>query len=162
MTEEQIALARRAIACKGWRWMPGMEFHLDGAGAMSSGWRVQSVQMRVLDGWAHAVRTVIAGPCEFILAPRGNIHVRFTDGTLSRKPSGTTMLPCIEDPATLGCLLVLVREAWGDPTICTSALQLGDLPGWVVECFTQPSNIHVLAPCPTEAEALVAALEAAP
>ena len=24
MTEEQIALARRAVACKGWRWMPGM------------------------------------------------------------------------------------------------------------------------------------------
>lgn len=24
MTEEQIALAKRAVACKGWRWMPGM------------------------------------------------------------------------------------------------------------------------------------------
>ncbi len=24
MTEEQIALARRAVACRGWRWMGGM------------------------------------------------------------------------------------------------------------------------------------------
>lgn len=24
MTEEQIALARRAVACTGWKWMPGM------------------------------------------------------------------------------------------------------------------------------------------
>lgn len=24
MTDEQTALSRRAVACKGWRWMPGM------------------------------------------------------------------------------------------------------------------------------------------
>jgi hypothetical protein len=24
MTDEMIALSRRAVACKGWRWMPGM------------------------------------------------------------------------------------------------------------------------------------------
>ena len=154
MTDEQIALARRAVACRGWRWMPGMEFHLDGAGAMSSGWRVQSVQMRVLDGWAHAVRTVIAGPCEFILAPRGNIHVRFTDGTLSRKPSGTTMLPCIEDPATLGCLLALVREAWEDHTIVAKADPEEDM--WYVVTRLGAAWSE------TEAASLVAALEAAP
>lgn len=26
MTDEQIALGRRAVACKGWRWMPGMRW----------------------------------------------------------------------------------------------------------------------------------------
>jgi len=151
MTDEQIALAKRAVACKGWRWMPGMEFHLDGAGAMSSGWRVQSVQMRVLDGWAHAVRTVIAGPCEFILAPRGNIHVRFTDGTLSRKPSGTTMLPCIEDHATLGCLLALVREAFNSTKVFV--LWSADRETWIVK------HGRAFGEAQTEAEALVAALE---
>ena len=30
MTEEQIALARRAVACKGWRWMAGMRALRDG------------------------------------------------------------------------------------------------------------------------------------
>jgi hypothetical protein len=163
MTDEQIALAKRAVACKGWRWMPGMEFHLDNAGAMSSGWRVQSVQMRVLDGWAHAVRTVIAGPCEFILAPRGNIHVRFTDGTLSRKPSGTTMLPCIEDHATLGCLLALVREATNDPNACVCWSFSDDL--WMCEAkheYEGKTYLGLFAQASTYAGSLVAALEAAP
>jgi hypothetical protein len=29
MTDEMIALARRALACKGWRWMPGMPMQSD-------------------------------------------------------------------------------------------------------------------------------------
>ena len=155
MTEEHIALARRAVACRGWRWTPGMEFHLDGAGAMSSGWRIQSVQMRVVDGWAHAVRTVIAGPCEFIMAPHGNIHVRFTDGALSRKPSGTTMLPCLDDPATLGCLLALVREAWGAPRL--HARWNAASGKWEIV-----SRYQLHGDAKTEVESLVAALEAAP
>jgi len=157
MTEEQIALGRRAVACRGWRWMPGMEFHLDGAGAMSSGWRIQSVQMRVVDGWAHAVRTVIAGPCEFIMAPHGNIHVRFTDGTLSRKPSGTTMLPCLDDSATRGCLLALVREAHAVPFLQVS-VSISREHGYRFECNPHHRGQWVNS----EAEALVAALEDAP
>jgi hypothetical protein len=27
MTDEMIALSRRAVACKGWRWMPGMKVY---------------------------------------------------------------------------------------------------------------------------------------
>jgi len=41
-------------------------------------------------------------------------------------------------------------------------LELGGVRGWVTECWTPQSHIHILAPRPTEAEALVAALEAAP
>lgn len=118
MTEEQIALARRAVACKGWRWMPGMEFDLHGAGHLSGGWRIQSVQMRALDKWSTPVRTITAGPCEFIIAPRGGIHVRYVDQvghSMSLNPLAATLLPFLEDPATLGCLLALVREAHGKP-----------------------------------------------
>jgi hypothetical protein len=71
--------------------------------------------------------------------------------------------PDFTDAATLGCLLALVREAWGDPTIVTAAtLELGGVRGWVAECWAPQSPLHTLTPRPTEAAALVAALEAAP
>jgi hypothetical protein len=39
--------------------------------------------------------------------------------TFARPCDGLLWLPDLTDPATLGCLLALVREAWGDPTITT-------------------------------------------
>ena len=63
-------------------------------------------------------------------------------------------LPDLTDPATLGCLLALVREAYGTQG---HARMVGHRwryePGSWYEC--QPTH-------DTEAEALVAALEAAP
>jgi len=59
-------------------------------------------------------------------------------------------LPDLTDPATLGCLLALVREAWDDRYLCAS---LSPRKLWMVDGW----SLH-----DTEAEALVAALEAAP
>lgn len=87
----------------------------------------------------------------------------------------------LTDPATLGCLLALVREAWGDPTMSTHCWRLSpSLPSdrlgpsgerWVVIGGwddTVPIGEASLARsrrpdhrAPTEAEALIAALEAA-
>ena len=76
--------------------------------------------------------------------------------------SGKSYLPDLTDPATLGCLLHLVREAWGEP----GAYVHHDRPErrepgrpWEL-WFGDGSN--VVGVFPTEAEALVAALEAAP
>lgn len=67
------------------------------------------------------------------------------------------VLPDLTDPATLGCLLALVREAWGQP----SATTLANHGRWyVVHADVDASSW--LAAWPTEAEALIAALEAAP
>ena len=116
MTEEQIALGRRAVACKGFRWMGGM---------------------KVVDGFRVAESVV---PMMF--------------------PVDT---PDLTDPATLGCLLALVREAWGDPTIVTAAtLESDDSRCWITDCWNPHSPVSALITCPTEAHALVAALEAAP
>jgi hypothetical protein len=117
MTDEQIALARRAVACKGWRWMPGMR--AIGRRSMPTAWFRLEEQTASLHGeWADAI-------------------------------------PDLQDPATLGCLLALVREALDSPRV--HVLYVAGLHRW--ECA---DNRVVLGVGATEAEALVAALEEAP
>jgi hypothetical protein len=67
-----------------------------------------------------------------------------------------------EHPATLGALLGLVRERWGVP----SAYLIRDRPGWRMWVHGMEAECIRLRIAPTqgstEAEALIAALEAAP
>jgi len=107
-----IELGRRAVACKGWRWLPG-SLAIFEVGCVSR--RLRSDQSEL---------------------PAGDV-------------------PDLSDPATLGCLLALVREAWGDPELCVVSGGPGNSWGVVV-------NDDPLLAAATEAEALVAALEAAP
>jgi hypothetical protein len=109
MSEEQIALAKRAVACKGWRWLPGMA-----------------------DCWGGRVRE--------------------GDG-LDR----ATAFPDLTDPATLGCLLALVREARGEPTYLPTCLDVHD-EAWVV----RPPGPWRQTRYESYASVLLAALEAAP
>jgi hypothetical protein len=71
--------------------------------------------------------------------------------------ASTTALPDLTDPATVGCLLALVREAWSDPYLCA----VGDPDtGWRVDAVTaQVQDLHGYS---SEAEALVYALERSP
>lgn len=109
-------LGRRAVACKHWRWMPGM---LHGIEAMDETLYVS----------------------------------RFSEFSIYADDDGR--IPILSDPATLGCLLHLVREAWEEATVyvehdkCRRRPWVAILPMLVIDCDT-------------EAEALVAALEEAP
>jgi hypothetical protein len=68
-------------------------------------------------------------------------------------------IPDLTDPATLGCLLALVREVWREPTL--SVAWAGG--GWyVVQRIRRSVDALRWIDTATEAEALVAALEAAP
>ena len=104
-------LAQRAVACKGWRWMPGM--------------------------------ATVAAETPAVWYPRIGDEC---------KPRYPHLLPDLSDPATLGCLLALVREAYGQPSAFCRYVE-SDPAFWHI------NTGHVGA---TEAAALVAALEAAP
>ena len=67
-------------------------------------------------------------------------------------------LPNLTDPATLGCLLALVRDAWGQPLVSVR----WSVHGWRVLNTEGRAWCWRIGKGSTEAEALVAALEAAP
>ena len=124
-------LARRAIACKRWRWMPGM--------LSAKGLRVTR---RDSDGYVVGYYEDLSYIAECV------------PGTL----------PDLSDPATLGCLLALVRKAWGDE----ASVSLNISSFWAVggakiqKGKSAGHTINLGIWKLTEAEALVAALEVAP
>jgi hypothetical protein len=82
-------------------------------------------------------------------------YVRVIEGT--GPVNSARAVPDLTDPATLGCLLALVRESWG---VC---VHVAPDTGWHVRRAVLPngSTINLGIVEATEAAALVAALEAA-
>jgi hypothetical protein len=141
MTEEQIALSRRAVACKGWKWMAGMR--------TTEGYRV-------LAPWRDTL-TVAKGTLVYTLTEReGGWLWHWYDPAVdgSEEDESGALLPDLLDAATLGCLLALVREAWNDQRAYMRASF-----GW--EWITDYCVEKWPPGGETEAQALVAALEAA-
>ena len=151
MTDELQDLARRAVACPAWRWVPGMVITSDrwpyrgGYGGIHPRARVVNVDTRctpaeVEFSWGYDCND-------------GGDPVRFG------------CLPDFADPLTVLALLLLVREAWRDEGIAVRGVWEGPgLRHWHVEAggahgaeFAQLDGAHS-----SEAAALVAALEAAP
>jgi len=141
MSNEQLEnleqLGRRAVACKHFRWMPGMR--------TDEGWRVirGSKESRC---WAYD-----ENPENWEIADN-----RLEDYNL----------PDLSDPATIGCLLALVRWAWDSPSAYAMpwgiSPQSGTPGGWSMMVAPDDTLPTAKLSAPTEAAALVAALEAAP
>lgn len=126
-------LSRRVIRCTNWRWMPGMKD--------MEGWRLyrevvgftaQDKDGKTVTGW-----DAIGGEWEY------------------HQVAHFPKLPDLSDPATLGCLLTLVREAWGQSAWCQ--FEDGE---W--NCFVIDNEQLVYFIGSTEAKALVKALENKP
>jgi len=83
---EWRTLGERAVKCKGWRWLPGM------------------LMLKEMTGYP--------GP-RFLGFDKKAAVVGVVDA-LYEIPAGGHE-PDLRDPATLGCLLKLVRDAWGKP-----------------------------------------------
>lgn len=82
------------------------------------------------------------------------IHDR---GWSAKRRKWDDLHPDLSDPATIGCLLALVREAWGQDDM--SAFRYKSR--WCVEHTPEGSRCSAFYG-ETEAEALVSALKAAP
>lgn len=133
-----LDLARRAVACEGWRWRP----------RMASVW-----QQRPEHGGNRIVHTV-EGPDRLFSDPWFN----------PERGRWELVGPDLSDPATLGCLLALVREVWPlRPAHAapheTYSPEYGEQRVWTVRFFDGVEWRQVSGP--TEAAALIAALEAA-
>jgi hypothetical protein len=128
MESDKIALAKRAVWCRGWRWMQGM--------LTINGGRVFAVDED--------------GSCRLDF---GAEEVPFwcTPQTMAK------MFPELTDSATLGCLLSLVREAWGMPTGITVTYS-SDEGSWGVS-WSGATHGGWCGRGRTEAEALINALE---
>lgn len=85
------------------------------------------------------------------------VWVRWSTAAVVTALHAPEQYPDLSDPATLGCLLTLVREAYGRPDAYIAYQEAPEQRGWALVRAGR-----VLAVESTEAEALVAALEAAP
>lgn len=126
-----IQLAKRLLECKHFRWMPGM-FGLSDP--------VDRQGYRCLDAYAGLW-----------------VH---EDEQFFRGPEDDPYLPDLEDPATVGCLFQLVRDAWADPYAKTTGGERISEDVW--KCLAHDGARYQTFRGTTEAAALVAALEGAP
>lgn len=148
MTPEMYALGLRARNAKRFRWMWGM--------AASA------------PGWLADARIIDVDTAPYLWEYRGTLRGRH-DGD----KWDDDVAPVLDDDATLGCLLALVREAWdivpneaGEPTPARLHTTPWEDGRWAVYIqFALAPNVRrtrVIANAATETEALVTALEAAP
>jgi len=137
MTPEQKDLARRFVACEHWRWMPGM---LDA----ETGLRV------VKAGTDKDPRVGLGNLDNFILYYPDMLKGHYPDLT---------------DPATIGCILSLVRICWNDEGCASVVASYSHETGYMWRVvgghhhgsgFMAMSQKHYQS----EAEALLSALEA--
>jgi hypothetical protein len=126
-----LDLARRAVACRDWRWMPGM--------ATTGDYRL----------------TLVSDDQQWFILCRPHEYPVEREGGMGGN------LPDLSDPATIGCLLQLAREAWKSPRLQVSPMLEPAPAEWVAYPNTGPDCARRYV-APTEAAALVAALEAAP
>ena len=89
-----------------------------------------------------------------------NLGIKWSHLLDNRVVRDADALPDLTDPATLGCLLALVREAWGMSTGITVSYS-SDEGLWGVS-WCGATHGGWCGRGKTEAEALVAALEGAP
>ena len=124
MNAEMLELARRAVACDGWRWIYGTP-----ARATFDGEEIRLTCLGSTPG-SHTADFY----CLDYMEPWDNIHVD--------DQQGMGLVPDFDEPAAAGCLLHLVREVIG-AQISTVKTSIGWMIPGVVET-PQDTEIHAL------------------
>jgi hypothetical protein len=145
MNDAVISLARRVIKCRDWKWMSGMLAHR--AGDPSANY----------DSFA-----------KLFLGRSYRVHFLGEDGFVRCwmecfRASDVAYVPDLTDPATVGCLLTLVRQVWGPHASVVANGFEAENTVWSVHCghMTDMDYGHEVSTGASEAEALVSALEKA-
>ena len=131
MTEEEERIARAWTQWSGWEWRPGMRVH-----TYEDDDPTRLVSCVEGEHWAYDPADREGWPC-------------------------TPMRPDTDDPATMGAILGLVREAWGDPLLHVACSIVNSEWSWYAAHSSHPGPC---LPCNgnTEIEVLLAAALAAP
>lgn len=130
---DMTELGERAVAAEGFRWMAGMLTLMT-----PDDYRARLChELRLRQGYFAYLESSYEGDDEDFEADCGKVNKK-------------TLLD-LDDPASLGCMLALVKEKHG-PYINAHYTLTGGTEGW--ECLFEAGLFE------TEAEALVAALEA--
>lgn len=152
MNNELIELGRRAVACEGWRWMEGMKMM---PYALNHG----------MSGFETGVVSRVDQTAIWICTPEWP-DPDYEDEEWTTEPLPieilkqglgkhfSTHLPDLSDPATLGCLLALVREVLNEPKLYIAIHQSFCIA-------SRPFGVLFGTEGPTEAHTLVATLESA-
>ena len=110
MNPEMQPLWRRAVACAGWRWLPGMLAIPRSVGPAASAGLIPT-----------AYRLVVVG--HHPIDPRSGVIG--IDVVRRQELCGREWLPDLKDPATAGALGALVVDVWGDVGAYTVTLPCG-------------------------------------
>ena len=164
MNAEELEIARRLVACKGWEWLEGMqvvwcpeacdgrECESECRGMCADAWYRLCFKDKHEDRWGTPYHT------SFVEWDRNRPET--WDDWLVLEKDGS-MVPDLSDDMTRLGVLAVVRRAWGDKTASVRAVDCYPLSAMWTWIAGQP-GVRRVGHERTELGALLAALEAAP
>lgn len=155
-------LGKRLVACKGFRWMPGM---LCRRRLHTGEWvPVRLTDCTIVADYRVVERTAVPSMNQDAARMMGEGYIALDGWVLA-----DDLLPDLSDAATRGCILQLIREAWGDNSAWLEATNRYYAfnengpdccePAWILHVLDRSAQTYRKIAGATEEEAMSCALE---